>query len=47
MKVIIAGGRDFIQYEKLCKICDHILKEYDEIEIVCGMAPGADKLGYK
>lgn len=57
MKIIIAGGRDFNNLERLFKVCDRILKELDEIEIVSGMCPptkdsqgnviawGADMLG--
>ena len=46
MKVIIAGGRDFNDYELLKKETDMFLK--DELwtaEIVSGGAKGADKLG--
>ena len=45
MKVIIAGGRDFDNYEKLRSYCDYLLQNKDEIEIVSGCARGADKLG--
>ena len=44
-KVIIAGGRDFIDYNTLKKYCDYILSNKTDIEIVCGMARGADLLG--
>ena len=44
MKVIIAGGRDFNNYQLLVKECDTILKQYLDIEIVSGNAKGADKL---
>ena len=44
-KVIIAGSRGFSDYEKLCEICDFMLKEKIEIEIVSGTAKGADLLG--
>lgn len=44
-KVIIAGGRDFNDYNILKKYCDHILSNKTDIEIVCGMARGADLLG--
>lgn len=46
-KVIIAGGRDYIDYTKLCKVCDKMLSrnKKEEIEIVSGGARGADKLG--
>ena len=47
MKVIIAGSREFNDYDKLCKFCDHILQNQKEIEIVSGTAKGADKLGEK
>lgn len=45
MKIIIAGGRDFIDYELLCLKVDKILSQQDEIEIVSGTANGVDKLG--
>jgi hypothetical protein len=45
MKVIIAGGRDFDDYEKLRTYCDHILEDQTDIEIVSGTAKGADHLG--
>lgn len=48
-KVIIAGGREFSDYEKLKESCDKILKEKIEegyeIKIVSGTANGADRLG--
>jgi hypothetical protein len=47
MKIIIAGGRDFNDYNKLCQFCDKILSEQTEVEIVSGTANGADKLGEK
>jgi len=45
MKVIIAGGRDFKNYDLLCQKADKILSRQNEIEIVSGTAKGADKLG--
>lgn len=45
MKVIIAGGRDFYDYELLKTRCNIILSIVTDIEIVCGMAKGADLLG--
>ena len=45
MKVIIAGGRDFDDYEKLRTYCDHILEDQTDIEIVSGTAKGADQMG--
>ena len=47
MKVIIAGSRDFNDYDLLCKICDYMLQNQNpnDIEIVSGTARGADQLG--
>ena len=48
MKLIIAGGRKFLDYELLKKEVDKIVAEaIDEIIIVSGMARGADALGVK
>lgn len=47
MKIIIAGGRTFNNYDLLCQNCDKILSLQTEIEIVSGTANGADKLGEK
>lgn len=48
MKVIIAGGRDFQDYELLRYKCDFILGTIeDTIEIVSGGASGADFYGNK
>jgi hypothetical protein len=45
MKVIIAGGRGFNDYETLKGFCDNALSNQEEVEIVSGTANGADKLG--
>lgn len=45
MVVIIAGGRDFNDYKKLCRSCDRVLLNQTDIEIVSGCANGADSLG--
>ena len=45
MKVIIAGSRNFDDYELLCQKADKILSKQSEVEIVSGAAKGADKLG--
>lgn len=46
MKVIVAGSRNFTDYAKLQYVLDKLaLKQ--PIEIVCGEARGADKLGRK
>jgi len=47
MKVIIAGGRDFNDFNLLCKKCDFLLQNQKEIEVVSGTARGADQLGEK
>lgn len=53
-KIIVAGGRDFDDYDMLYKKLNHLLRVYDEywflpdlttIELVSGGAKGADKLG--
>ena len=44
-KVIVAGGRDFKDYKLLQKHLNHLLSHKSEIEIVSGMARGADLLG--
>ncbi len=44
MKVIIAGGRDFTNYDILKQFCDNIITD-SNFEIVSGNAKGADKLG--
>lgn len=44
-KVIIAGGRDFDDYQFLLDSICPILKSDDDIEIVSGCAKGADMLG--
>lgn len=43
-KVIIAGGRDFNDYNKLREVCDYYFKNQIDIEIVSGCARGADSL---
>jgi hypothetical protein len=45
VKIIIAGSRTFNDYTLLHDICDHMLQNQREIEIVSGGANGADKLG--
>jgi hypothetical protein len=44
-KVIIAGGRDFNDFRQLEAVCNHHLSKLKDVEIVSGMANGADKLG--
>jgi hypothetical protein len=46
MKIIIAGSRNFTDYQTLKKCCDQILQDQTDIEIVSGAHyKGADKLG--
>lgn len=42
---IVAGGRDFNDIDKLKKSCGATFEFFDEVEIVSGMAAGADTLG--
>lgn len=45
-RVVIAGGRDYTNYDELKEVCDVYIKErYEDIEVVSGCARGADKLG--
>ena len=46
-RVIIAGSRDFNDYDFLCHIMDRLLSNYakEDIQIVYGMAKGADTCG--
>lgn len=45
LKLIIAGSRSFNDYELLKQQVDLIAKDYNDVIIICGMAPGADALG--
>ena len=46
MKVIVAGGRDFKDYELLKCTLDNFQQEYGNItEVISGTALGVDKLG--
>ena len=47
IKVIIAGGRDFADFNRLCQVCDEYLQDQNNIEIVSGAYKGADLLGEK
>ena len=46
-RVIVAGGRDFNDYELLKTRLDSILANFENVEIVSGHARGADTLGEK
>ncbi|HEY9169418.1 MAG TPA: DUF2493 domain-containing protein [Lutibacter sp.] len=45
IKVIIAGGRNFDDFDKLRQVCDEFLKDQNKVEIVSGAYKGADALG--
>ena len=47
VRVIIAGSRDFNDYDLVCKECDDILRglDPDDVEIVSGGCSGTDTLG--
>jgi hypothetical protein len=45
VKLIVAGSRDFTNYDLLKRTLDKLLVNQKDIEIVCGMARGADLLG--
>lgn len=47
MKIIIAGGRDFNNYDLLARTCNDNLPFYEELIILSGCARGADTLGEK
>lgn len=44
-KVIICGSRSFNSLSYLTEKCDYLLSRKSDIEIVSGMACGADYLG--
>jgi hypothetical protein len=46
-KVIVAGSRNFTDYELLKIKLDHILSLKSDVVIISGMARGADLLGVK
>lgn len=45
MKIIVAGGRDFIPTEEYKDTLKRFLLEQECTEVVCGEARGADKFG--
>lgn len=45
IRLIVAGSRNFKDYNLLKSKLDHLLKDTSEVEIVSGTANGADKLG--
>ena len=49
MKIIVAGGRDFDDYDLLCETLDDMFAGFapEYMEVVSGGATGADSLGEK
>lgn len=45
MKVIIAGSRDIVDYDLVCRVIAE--SGFEITEVVCGMARGVDTLGKK
>lgn len=46
-KILVAGGRNFEDYELLKKTLDEIVGEFSDVELVSGHARGADTLAEK
>ena len=50
MRVVIAGGRDFVDHDLMFNSVNQLIDagyiEEEGLEIVCGMARGADMTGY-
>jgi YspA, cpYpsA-related SLOG family len=47
LKIIVAGSRDFNDYELLEEKLNFYIGEHQDVEIISGMARGADRLGEK
>jgi len=47
MRLIIAGGRDFNDYDLLCDEVSRFIGNTSDVTIVSGLARGADTLGCK
>ena len=45
MRIIVAGGRKFDDYNLVCNELDAFIRDRDDVEIVSGRALGADRLG--
>lgn len=45
MKLIIAGGRDFNDYNLLCDEVSKFIADEKDVTIISGLARGADSLG--
>ena len=47
MRVIIAGSRQFDNYDLLCQKCNQLFMSMDNIEVLSGNSKGGDQLGEK
>jgi hypothetical protein len=48
MRLIVAGSRDFLggaRWARAFKMLDDIRAKYPQLEVISGMAPGADMMG--
>jgi hypothetical protein len=48
MRLIVAGSRDFLggaRWARAFKMLDDIRAKYPQLEVISGMAPGADAMG--
>lgn len=45
MKIIVAGSRDFDDYERLARLMDRLTAPYVDVVVLSGAAKGADALG--
>ena len=45
MRLIVAGGREFSDAKMADEKLSHLTQRYNEVEVVCGMARGADTIG--
>jgi len=47
MRILIYGGRDYHDITQMDQIYLDLIEEFDEFEVICGMAKGADKLSFE
>jgi len=45
MKVLVCGGRDFADWEKLFRTLDEVTAGHYGLHVIHGNAPGADRIG--
>lgn len=46
-RIIVAGGRDFTDYNLLCSVLNEYLAGMGDVKIISGMAEGADSLAIR